>query len=176
MLPMIPNQMPLPLAKFLVLACMSLQLVLGSCKHEVDGAPFDAQLFQDAVAGGSVYYVGTPTITGGAGNSPHGFMRIRFDSIAYAALDTTGVLPIDQLFPNGSIIVKEVYTSATGSLDHYTVMKKDLGSPVEGSGWVWGEYLPDGTVKYSALERGAACISCHSQAPNRDLVRAFDLH
>ncbi|MBL0052406.1 MAG: hypothetical protein IPP29_13300 [Bacteroidetes bacterium] len=33
---------------------------------------------------------------------------------------------------------------------------------------VWAEFKPDGTVTYSAANKGSGCIGCHSGTPNRD--------
>ncbi len=124
---------------------------------------------------GYTYYIGTPGITAGEGNSTHGFERVRLNSIAQTALDSLGKLP-GASFPAGSIIVKEIYPSATGSLSLYAVMKKDASNSSAGSGYLWAEFKPDGSTTFSISKKGDGCISCHSNSTNRDLVRTFDLH
>ena len=148
-----------------------------SCKKKDEvSIDDDNALFALIGQSGYAYYVGTPGITAGVGNSPHGFERVRFNATAKAALDTTGKLPSGSSFPTGSVIVKEIYTSATGSLNLYAVMKKDPSSSVSVSGYQWAEIKPDGSATFSTGKKGNGCISCHSGSGNRDLVRTFDLH
>ena len=148
-----------------------------SCKKKDEVSPDDDNaLFAFVGQSGYTYYVGTPGITAGVGNSPHGFERVRFNATAKAALDTTGKLPAGSSFPTGSVIVKEIYNSAAGSINLYAVMKKDPTSTVSGSGYQWAEFKPDGTATFSTGKKGDGCISCHSGSGNRDLLRTFDLH
>ena len=147
-----------------------------SCKKDSTSAADDNALFALIGQSGYTYYVGTPGITAGVGNSTHGFERVRFNAIAQAALGSTGKLPSGGSFPTGSVIVKEIYSSASGSINLYAVMKKDFSSSVSGSGYQWAEFKPDGTASFSTGSKGEGCISCHSGSANRDLVRTFDLH
>ena len=150
--------------------------LVQSCKKDSTSPDDDKALFSLIGQSGYTYYVGTPGVTAGTGNSPHGFERVRFNATAQGALDTTGKLPAGSSFPTGSVIVKEIYTSATGSINQYAVMKKDPSSSVSGSGYQWAEFKPDGSATFSTGKKGDACISCHSGSTNRDLVRTFDLH
>lgn len=148
-----------------------------SCKKDNETTSTDTDLYNAiSSTSGYTYYVGTPGITAGVGNSPHGFERVRFNSIAQAALDSTGKLPAGASFPTGSIIVKEIYSSASGGLNLYAVMKKDPASNNSGSGYLWAEFKTDGSAVFSTSKKGDGCISCHSGSTNRDLVRTFDLH
>ncbi|MEO8147519.1 MAG: cytochrome P460 family protein [Bacteroidia bacterium] len=148
-----------------------------SCKKDnAEGDAADKDLFSETSKSGYTYYQNLTTIFPASGNSPHGFVRVRFNSIAQAVLDSTGKLPVGASFPAGSVIVKEIFTSASGTINQYSIMKKDPGSPVAGSGWIWGEYKTDGSPTFSAGKNGSGCISCHSGSANRDLVRWFDLH
>ena len=150
--------------------------LVQSCKKDIVSPSDDAALFTMVGQSGYTYYVGTPGITAGVGSSPHGFERVRFNAIAQAALDSTGKLPIGASFPTGSIIVKEIYSSATGTIKLYAVMKKDLTSSSSGSGYQWAEFNTDGTTAFSTSKKGDGCISCHSGSGNRDLVLTFALH
>ena len=158
-----------------VLFCF-VALSLSCKKKDVESPDDNNALFALVGQSGYTYYVGTPTISAGLGNSPHGFERVRFNGIAQAALDTTGKLPAGSSFPTGSVIVKEIYSSATGTIDLYAVMKKDPSSSFSGSGYEWAEFKPDGTATYSTANKGSGCISCHAGSANRDLVRTFNLH
>lgn len=145
-----------------------------SCKKDeetdVDG---DNALYSEISMSGYTYYQNGDLLTG-VSPSPHGSFRLRFNATALAALDSTGELPAGSSFPNGSVIVKEVGTASAVSL--YAVMKKDPSNSNAGSGWLWAEYEPGGSVAYSVARNGEGCISCHSGTPNRDLTRTFDLH
>ena len=151
-------------------------LFVFSCKNKIDSAPLDDELYAAARENGYRYYEGTPSITNGAGDSPHGFMRVRFNSTAQLALDANGKLPQGAKFPAGSVIVKEVYTSLNGEIKEYAVMKKESNSSLTAGGYVWAEFESDGKVKFSAAKKGDGCVSCHQGGNNRDLVRTFDLH
>lgn len=150
--------------------------VAQSCTKDSSGTTADSDLFALVGQSGYTYYVGTPGITPGVGNSPHGFERVRFNAIAQAALDSTGKLPAGGSFPVGSVIVKEIYSSATGSINLFAVMKKDQTSSTSASGYQWAELNTDGTASYSTAKKGGACISCHSGSGNRDLALTFALH
>ena len=151
-------------------------LIGQSCKKDKASPQNDSALFALIGQTGYTYYTGTPGITAGVGNSPHGFERVRFNAIAQSALDSLGKLPVGNSFPTGSVIVKEIYTSATGTNNQFAVMKKDPSSSVAGNGYEWAEFKKDGTVTFSTGKKGDGCISCHSNSPNRDLIRTFDLH
>lgn len=151
--------------------------LLQSCKKDNESTSTDTELFNEiSSTSGYTFYVGTPGITAGKGNSPHGFERVRFNSIAQAALDSSGKLPSGASFPTGSIIVKDIYPSASGSINLFAVMKKDPSNSSSGSGYLWAEYNPDGSVAFSTSKKGDGCIGCHSGSSNRDLIRIFDLN
>ena len=150
-------------------------LFVMACKNKIDSSPLDDELYA-AVRQGGQYYIGTPGITAAAGDSPHGYMRVRCNATAFAALDANGKLPQGGKFPVGSVIVKEVYTSLNGEIKEYAVMRKESNSSLSAGGYVWAEFENDGKVKYSAAEKGEACVSCHQSSNNRDFVRTFDLH
>ena len=152
---------------------------IHSCKDDDDDdqpvPSADETLFNESSTTSGYSYYQSGNILPADPNSPHGSFLLRFNSIAAAALDSTGELPVGGTFPNGSILVKEVYVGTTLSL--YAVMKKDPGSSNSGQGWLWAEYEPDGAVNISVLDKGNdGCVSCHTAIPNRDLVRTFDFH
>lgn len=154
-----------------------------SCSNSSDSSSedgtsdqIDKNLFTEITSKSFTYYKGNAEITAARGNSPHGFIRTKFDSIAFSVLDANQNLPSGKTFPNGSLIVKEVYTDANGSLKFYAVMKKNPASTVAGSGYEWAEFRANGETYFSTGKKGNGCISCHSNSTNRDLVRTFDLH
>jgi len=99
-------------------------------------------------------------------NSPHGSFKLKFNKIASAALTDNGKLPIGKKFPEGSLVVKEVQSNGL-----YALMYKYKNS------WLWGEINNDGTTVFSvAKDPSSACVSCHSQSGQRDLVVSFNYY
>ena len=133
----------------------------------------DIQLFNELSVSGYTYYQNGSTLSA-AGNSPHGSFKLRFNNIAQTVLDSLGELPTGSSFPDGSIIVKEIYKNT--NLDLYAIMKKDPSNGNANNDWVWAEYDPDGSTVISLSTQGSSCVGCHSQTPNRDFTRTFDLH
>lgn len=128
----------------------------------------DEKLYHLATDSSNVYYYQNGQILSPAGNSPHGTFRLWFNTTAYNVLDASLELPAGAVFPDSSLIVKQLLQSGVPA--YYSVMYKRDG------GWSWGEYYADGEVFYSVGKAGGACVSCHSQTPNRDMIRTFDLH
>lgn len=148
-----------------------------SCKKEDEEQEKTANknLYCDINSGSFTYYKGTQQIVEGLGGA-HGFIKVRFNSIAASVLDSSGKIPVGSSFPTGSVIVKEIYGSLSGGLNLYAVVKKEPSNENSGSNWIWGEYKPGGEVVFSAAKKGNGCISCHSSPDNRDLMKVFDLH
>lgn len=157
----------------IITAIASAIVLMQACKKDKNDTDADNALYSEVKAGGYSYYQNA-TLLSAAAASPHGSFKLRFNSTAQAALDSTGELPSGHTFPHGSIIVKEIYSGS--SLNLYAVMKKDPSNGNAGSGWVWAEFNTDGSAHFSTGKKGDGCISCHSNSPNRDLVRTFDLH
>jgi hypothetical protein len=138
----------------------------------------DATLFEQASNVSSFFYFKNSIDTlNTAPVSPHlAYVRIRFNPKARTAMnDSVSNLTTTQ-FPEESMIVKEVYTSLGGPLESYEIMYKKSGAANSASGWIWSELKSDGSVIFSAVNKGEQCVSCHSQPSNSDLVRTFSLH
>ncbi len=159
--------------KALTLPVLIIVCLLASCKKDKEINNANDQLFDEATASGFTYFDNGDLLTG-ALPSPHGSFKLRFNAIAYAALDTSGKLPVGATFPNGSLIVKEIFTGADITL--LAIMKKNPSSDYASNGWMWAEIKPEREVSFSLREKGDACVSCHNGSPNRDLTRTFDLH
>ncbi|MBK7964453.1 MAG: cytochrome P460 family protein [Bacteroidetes bacterium] len=150
-----------------------LSISISACKKDDDDEKeANTNLFVEINRDVANYYIGTPDIVEGNGNV-HGFIKVRYNTIAAAALDSTGKLPIDSVFPKGSVVVKEIYSSINGGFIQFAVMKKDPGNKYAGAGWLWGEYKSGGEVTFSVAKKGNGCISCHSLPDNRDLNRVL---
>lgn len=136
----------------------------------------DKQLFEKATDSGYTYYKGDATVMPSSSPSAHNpFFRVKFNQTALAALTDSGRLPAGAVFPEGSIVVKELYNSVSGDLQLLAVMEKASGNSAAGNNWLWAEFEPGGKAVFSTSKKGNGCISCHNGAGNRDYVRLFEL-
>lgn len=149
-----------------------LLVVLVNCTKKVAKntalAYSDAAILDSCAQQNKVYYKNDPGILFSGAAGPHGNFKLRFNKIASTALTDNGKLPVNKSMPEGSLIVKDVYNG--GSVDIYAFMYKVSGS------WLWGEIKTNGQVLYSVNKDPEVCISCHSQAGNRDLVVSFNYY
>lgn len=148
----------------------------------------DAELVALAAQSGYAFYRNSPDsldfTPDGGGHG--GKIQVRFNAAAQPSLTDNGKLPVGARFPEGSVVVKDIYFPGSYLL---AVMLKRAGATNADSGWVWGEYIvrENGVVEtaYSASEKGAVCTSCHSLTADsstvagdeghRDHVRTFGL-
>lgn len=149
-----------------------LMIYVTACRKD-KSLTADKLLYNEINESGYTYYQ-NGNLLNGVSPSPHGAFKLRFNAIALAALDSLRELPKGSTFPEGAVLVKEVYEN--GSLSLYVVMKKEPSNQNEGSGWLWAEYNPDGSVDYPVNKKGQDCIGCHNGGLTRDLTRTFDLH
>jgi len=159
--------------KSVILMCIIVIFIctIQSCKKSARRT--DKNLYESLGESGYTFYKGG-AILPAKGSSPHGPFKLRFNTIANAALDTALKLPLGNSFPNGSIIVKELFNG--NNLILYVVMKKEDNNKNAADGWLWSEYEINGDVAYSVGSKGNSCTSCHKSTPNRDLTLTFDLH
>lgn len=144
--------------------------ILSACTKEVAKNPelaFSDKALYDSCRNNSAfkYYKNKDSVyhVAAASNSPHGAFKLRFNFVAYAALTNNGQLPVGKKFPEGSMVVKEVQSNGM-----YAFMYK------HNSSWLWGEVYADGTTAFSVYkDASTACVSCHSQSGQRDLVVSF---
>lgn len=111
------------------------------------------------------------TLNGSHAHQP--LVRVSMNDMAFNALSSGG-LPPGSVFPDGSLIVKEIREGGRTAL--FAVMYKDRHNPISGQSWLWAEYEPDETVLVSIRSRGSGCIGCHSLEGGiqNDLVRTFE--
>lgn len=110
-------------------------------------------------------------------SSDHGaFMRVRMNPRAVASMNDSVNNLNEALFPDESMIVKEMYNFKGGPLTGFVIMYKLRSGSDSNGGWLWGEYQSDGTPFYPVSKKGDRCIGCHQQSTNADLVRTFSLH
>lgn len=153
-------------------ALLAFLLLITSCSKTTDE---DKSLYEKVKSdAGFTFYKNNTTVLQSSGSSPHNaYFRMRYNSIAINAMTDSGKLPVGGTFPEGSLVVKELYDSPTGSLKLLAVMEKaSQGST--GAGWKWAEYTTDGKAAYSVAKKGEGCISCHS-TNSRDYNAVFNL-
>lgn len=148
-----------------------ISLIIFSCAKKKT----TAAIFDETTNGTLYFYKGKDTIYAPKGTSPHGYFKLKFNQTAYEALGPDGKLPQGQTFPEGSLIVKEVYNS-NNEKTLYAVMKKDRKSKFANHKWMWAEYELNGSPKISISREGKDCVDCHLGGSPRDLVLSFDLH
>lgn len=144
-------------------------LATNACKKEATGT--DKELYEMAKASsGFTWYNNSDALlnkSAGSGH-PQPFLRTRYNSVASSILDTAGKVQVGATFPEGSLIVKELYSNSN-TLARYAILYKMAASAdADARGWVWGYVNSDGTVAESSSKKGSACISCHLQANNID--------
>lgn len=101
------------------------------------------------------------------GQSPHGVLHEIFVNA-----DLLESIPVTNILPYGSLIVKENYTPDK-ELDKLTVMVKVEGYNPEHNDWFWAAYTPDGKVIVEGTPGG--CISCHQGMKSNDYVIVEDI-
>jgi hypothetical protein len=166
----------------IVLSCIS------SCKDQGYSPPSstreiissDAQLFSVVTQAQpftsyslfpDVDSVTSGTLNGSNAHRP--IVRVSMNATALGSL-RADTLPAGTAFPDGSIIFKQITSGGQTSL--YAIIYKDKNNPLAGNGWLWAEFLPDGTPFISLTRKGANCTGCHSleQGPHHDFVRTFE--
>lgn len=91
-------------------------------------------------------------------------------------------------FPDGAVLVKELWASKSGSyttgegvnyatkdIKQWFVMVKDVkgrfaNNPLWGDGWGWALYKPDNKAKNVATDYKVDCLGCHVPAKDKDWI------
>lgn len=135
----------------------------------------DAQLFamQQAPVGW-MFFGNTPdTLTGGSTTAHEPRIRVRYNARAATQLNGSGRVIAGAVFPDSSLIVKDLYTGSVRTTVAY-MFKLSGASNAASGGWVWAETNDAGTPKISASQRGAGCVGCHMAGI--DFTRMNDAH
>ncbi len=106
--------------------------------------------------------------------------------VVYASPGTIAAYHKDGRFPDGSVLVKEVFETATGpmttgtvshaeSLKGWFVTVKDSknshpGSKLWGSGWGWSWFDAANPTKTTSTDFKVDCLSCHVPARASDWI------
>jgi hypothetical protein len=148
-------------------------LALSSCEHEPDEDPADAQLLELAKdTAGNTWYKDSDTLLPKSPGSGHAqaLLRTRFNSLAATVLDSNEKVIPGSLFPNGSVVVKELFDNSTTLAQYAVLFKKPTHPYADADGWVWGYVRPDGEVREPARNKGMACRGCHGQSGSIDFT------
>jgi hypothetical protein len=106
--------------------------------------------------------------------------------LVYASPGTVAAYGRDGHFPNGTVLVKEVYEAATasmttgtvshaGTLKGWFVMVKDsngrhAGNKLWGEGWGWSWFDAANPVKTTSKDFRTDCLGCHIPAKATDWI------
>lgn len=147
--------------------------VVVSCKKDSTPSDTDAELFEKAKATtGFTYYKKSTELLDKSSGTGHSqpYLRTKYNDIAATKLDSTGKIIAGTTFPEGSLIVKELFDNTT-TIGRYAMLYKNSSSPdADAKGWVWGYVNSDGKVAEPASKKGTSCINCHSQSDNIDYM------
>jgi hypothetical protein len=161
-----------------IIFIVAITLVFVSCKKEEEtiqnsDTNSDLLLYEKAkITSNFTWYKNVDSLFKKSSGSGHGqaYFKTRFNAIAASKLTNEGKIQNNALFPEGSLIVKELYADEK-SLDLYAILFKDSKNvDADAKGWVWGYIRPGGNVAVSASKKGSSCINCHSQSENIDYV------
>ncbi|WP_317896718.1 hypothetical protein [Aurantibacillus circumpalustris] len=128
----------------------------------------DVSLLDSCAQSIHAYYNSDPNILLSGAHGPHGTFKLRFNNIANKVLTDKGKLPLGTVFPDGSLVIKDIYSGSDLTL--YAFMYKHSGS------WLWAEVKPNGSILHSVNENSGVCTGCHNQSGNRDLVVSFNFY
>jgi hypothetical protein len=155
----------------LILVCVS--LASPACKKKRESKNADKELYNLArTCEGYTWYKNSRTMlnkSSGSGH-PQPFLVTRYNAIAAGQLSADAKINAGAAFPEGSIIVKELY-DGSAKLKRYAVLyKKPEHQFADNNGWVWGYINADGSAAEPSANKGKACISCHTQSGNIDYM------
>ena len=135
----------------------------------------DAELYaMQAAPAGWTFFGGTAdTLAGGSTTAHEPRVRVRYNRAAASQLTAAGRVAAGAVFPDSSLIVKELYTGSTLTTIAYMfkLARAENASP---SGWIWSETDGNGAVKIPAARKGTGCVGCH--ATGIDFTRMNDTH
>jgi len=162
------------LKTFIVMSfCLVCIWTIYSCKKEKAATGTDKELYEmSKPTSGFTWYKNSSSLLNKSSGSAHPqpYLRTRYNSVAATQLDSNGKIIAASIFPDGSLIVKELFDNAT-TLARYAILYKKSDSPdADAKGWVWGYINANGNVVDAASNKGSSCISCHSQTDNIDYM------
>lgn len=157
--------------------CLCSAILLSSCQpvpsnsSQVQESLTIPQIFEIAKqTSGYTWYKRSDALLGRTSKSGHiePWMRTRYNTTASSMLDAGGKVREGVVFPEGSIITKELI-NADRSINGYALMikrKSDINADADG--WVWGYVTASGAERHPLVSKGSGCINCHSIAGHID--------
>ena len=128
----------------------------------------------------SYQFLGSWAVADGVGKSPSQL------HVVYASPGTIAAYLKDKRFPDGSVLVKEVFHTETGkmmtgtvsraqTLKGWFVMVKDSkdtrpGNALWGDGWAWSWFDADNPSKTTSTNYKVDCLPCHVPARATDWI------
>lgn len=128
----------------------------------------------------SYQFLGSWAVADGVGKSPTQL------HVVYASPGTIAAYSKDKRFPDGSVLVKEVFQTETGkmmtgtvsraqTLKGWFVMVKDSknthpGNALWGDGWAWSWFDADNPSKTTSTNYKVDCLPCHVPARATDWI------
>jgi hypothetical protein len=128
----------------------------------------------------SYQFLGSWAVADGVGKSPNQL------HVVYASPGTIAAHRRDKRFPDSSVLVKELFQTATEqmktgtvsraqTLKGWFVMVKDskdshAGNALWGDGWAWSWFDADNPLKTTSTNYRVNCLPCHLPARATDLV------
>jgi len=148
-----------------------LGIAVNSCKKDNNISATDKELYDLAKeTSGFTWYKNSDEFLERSSESGHSqpYLRTRYNPVSDGVTGTDGKVIPGSVFPDGSLIVKELYDNSK-TLETYAILyKKYKHQDADENGWVWGYLEADGTVIETASNKGRACIDCHDQDENTD--------
>jgi hypothetical protein len=162
-------------ALFIIISALLVCSLLWACTKDVGTLPII--VFDDAALvalvkndSGKVTWKNAANDSLFTSGAEHGSKqyKLRMNAIASAACTDAGKLPTGGVFPDASLLVKQLYAAPGGAVEKYAVLYKKNGA------WLWAEYGVGGNVVHGFNESSATCTGCHTS--NRDKTWTFDSH
>jgi hypothetical protein len=163
-------------------------LIISGCREKEATSPTspdhptvnDAQLYQMVLTvPKAAFFKHSPdTIPGNNGGAHAGNILVWYNAKAATQLDAQGKVQSNPSFPDSSLIVKQIFTSANVTTAYAILFKLRAATNAGAGGWVWSELSANGTPLASANSKGSGCSGCHSTVSglNFDYTRMNDSH
>ena len=167
-------------------------IIVVTAHGQIDPSPSSNEPKREAIAdsGGNLHvphgYRTTYQLLGSwavANNQGHGSKELH---VVYASPETIAAYRSDGRFPDGAVLVKEVFQAATGqmttgtvsraeTLKGWFVMLKDSNgryarNKLWGDGWGWSWFDADNPSKTTSTDYKTNCRACHVPAQASDWV------
>lgn len=177
-----------PIDGFIRYFVVLLLAALFGCKDVSSSPPHTLQ--QSTVTDAQLYHLGltttktafykysNDTIPGNSGGAHAGKILVWYNAHAATQLDTEGKVKPNPVFPDSSLIVKQIFNSNNTTAAYAFLFKLRNATNAGANGWIWSELDGNGVPLISANDKGAGCSGCHATGTgsNFDYTRMNDAH